>query len=281
MNPTNIGWCDRSWNPFVGCTMRCDYCYAPRHAKRQKCELCKGFTPHLHMSRLNDPELRRKTPLQVFLGSMGELFDPKLMTVVLTNGEVEFMPKAVIVPFVLKNLTRFPQHTFIILTKRPDLAKKYAFPPNVWLLTSVEKQEAADKRIPQLLECKASVLGVSYEPAHGPVDWSFLRFCPCGLKDPFYKAPEQHHAACTRAPCINWFIIGAESGNRKGKVTPKREWIQSAIDQARAAGAAVFVKRNIWEKLYPEFEGIEECPDLPQRHRGLQTRLPADTEKGL
>ncbi|TXH12747.1 MAG: DUF5131 family protein, partial [Hyphomicrobiaceae bacterium] len=43
---------------------------------------------------------------------------------------------------------------------------------NVWLLTSVENQEQADKRIPELLKCRdlAPVLGVSFEPLLESID---------------------------------------------------------------------------------------------------------------
>lgn len=258
MNLTPIDWANRSWNPAVGCTKRCEYCYAPKHAKRQPCALCRSFTPHLHMSRLDDPDLRRKKPTRIFLGSMGELFDPQLRTVITTRGVTEYMPGDVIVGFILDRLKEFPQHTFIILTKRPDIAKQYAFPLNVWLGVSVENQEAADERIPQLLECNAALRFVSYEPAHGPVDfenidgddhffWDVLR----GVSGP---------NTIVDTPKLDFIIIGAETGNRKGKIVPEREWIEAAIDQARAARVPVFVKNNV-VKLYPEFAGIREFPD--------------------
>ena len=165
-----IGWADYTWNPVVGCTKGCDYCYARRQAKRfkKKCGLCYYFTPHLHLSRLNDPDLGRKKLARIFLGSMGELFDPDDRII---TGTTHRVPARSAVTLVLQHVAGHPRHTFIILTKRPDRAKEYDFPPNVWLLTSIENQPTADERIPQLLECKASVLGVSYEPAHGPVDY--------------------------------------------------------------------------------------------------------------
>ena len=30
-----------------------------------------------------------------------------------------------------------------------------------------------------------------------------------------------------RLHCFDWVIIGAETGNRKGKVVPKKEWIDA------------------------------------------------------
>src|SRR5690606_1082275 len=53
-----------------------------------------------------------------------------------------------------------------------DRTKALRYRPNVWLLTSVENQEQADKRIPELLKCRdlSPVLGLSMEPLLGPVD---------------------------------------------------------------------------------------------------------------
>lgn len=99
-----------------------------------------------------------------------------------------------------------PQHTFQILTKRPERMLAYfsayyastvelpraqlavdrcaaemnggsfhakGWPlPNVWLGVSCEDQKTADERIPLLLETPAAVRFVSYEPALGPVDFS-------------------------------------------------------------------------------------------------------------
>jgi len=60
------------WNPIVGCTHQCVYCWARCQAKRQKrrCELCYEFVPHLHEDRL------KKVPRAgtVFVVDMGDLF---------------------------------------------------------------------------------------------------------------------------------------------------------------------------------------------------------------
>jgi protein gp37 len=102
--------------------------------------------------------------------------------------------------FAIMALT--PQHTYQILTKRPERMKDYvtrlAFGSfdeakrmgleddeerlirlfglenwpvkNVWLGVSIEDQATADERIPLLLETPAAVRWVSAEPLLGPVD---------------------------------------------------------------------------------------------------------------
>ena len=42
-----------------------------------------------------------------------------------------------------------------------------------------------------------------------------------------------------------WIIIGAESGNRKGKVTPEKEWVDTICKAADLTQAAVFMKDSL------------------------------------
>jgi protein gp37 len=44
---------------------------------------------------------------------------------------------------------------------------------------------------------------------------------------------------------LSWIICGAMTGPGSQKHQPKREWVQSLIDQARAAGVPVFLKDNL------------------------------------
>lgn len=54
-----------------------------------------------------------------------------------------------------------------------------------------------------------------------------------------------------------WVIVGAETGNRKDKVIPRREWIENIVEQCRKYGIPVFMKpslTDIWgEELIQEF----------------------------
>lgn len=56
---------------------------------------------------------------------------------------------------------------------------------------------------------------------------------------------------------FEWIIIGAETGNRKGKVIPKRVWIEKLVDLCRKADIPIFMKASlaeIWnEPLIQEF----------------------------
>ena len=126
---------------------------------------------------------------------------------------------------VIDTIRDNPQHTFQVLTKRPVAAGWYlselfadGFPPNMWLLTSVEDQKTADQRIPELVKMKASVMGISAEPLLGPVNVS----------------PWLHQ--------LQWVICGGESGPAARPMHP--DWARSLRDQCQHAGVAYFHKQN-------------------------------------
>lgn len=56
---------------------------------------------------------------------------------------------------------------------------------------------------------------------------------------------------------VKWIIVGAETGKRKGKVVPKREWVENIVEAASITHIPVFMKsslRDIWgEPLIQEF----------------------------
>lgn len=217
MAETNIEWTDRVWNPVRGCTRvseGCRNCYAERQAIRQSGigkayfglvrshEVNRGsevrheprWTGKIALgdaSRLAEPLSWRK-PSYVFVNSMSDLFH--------ADVPFEFIDEV----FHVMSVT--PEHTYQILTKRPErmleyvtqrLAKKKQYadkfdlcptvemrnspaaidsrrdakeiPSHIWLGTSVENQETADQRIPLLLETPAAVRWVSAEPLLGPI----------------------------------------------------------------------------------------------------------------
>jgi protein gp37 len=102
---------------------------------------------------------------------------------------------------------------------------------NVWLGTSVEDQDAADKRIPHLLRCPAAVRFLSVEPLLGPVDL----YKP-GL---LVNGTLGMHGA-------DWVIVGCESkpGKALGRFADGyADAALNIIDQCAAAGVPVFHKQ--------------------------------------
>ena len=121
LTKTNIDWTDYVWNPMSGCTKisdGCKNCYAADMAKRlQRIQettgkdlgYADGFAVTLHPERLEAP-LNHKKPAKIFVNSMGDLFHESV--------PLEFIES---VFFAIGVAT---QHTYQILTKRPERMKK-------------------------------------------------------------------------------------------------------------------------------------------------------------
>src|SRR5579864_1467333 len=222
MSPlTRIEWTERTWNPTTGCdrvSPGCDHCYALTMAARLKAAGAKayqvdgdprtsgpGFGIQVHPERLQAP-LQWKKPSLVFVNSMSDLFHAKV--------PFEF------VAAVWDVMRRTPQHTYQILTKRPDRMARFSerldLLPNVWLGTSVEAQAQAT-RIGDLWAARAAVKFVSAEPLLGPLNLN-----------PYM-------------PAIDWLIAGGESG--PGARPAELAWFHSLQAQCEGAGVAFFLKQ--------------------------------------
>ena len=60
---------------------------------------------------------------------------------------------------------------------------------------------------------------------------------------------------------FDWVIVGAETGNRKGKIIPKREWIENIVNACREAKIPVFLKKNLADAgVWGKKELIQEYP---------------------
>jgi protein gp37 len=222
MAETSIEWTDATWNPVAGCTIvspGCTNCYAMRMAARLS---AMGSSKYNGLTRksggrfvwtgkirmdtkgLNAPLLWRK-PRRIFVNSMSDLFHEDV--------SAEFVGK------IWDVMRRTPQHTFQILTKRPDrmraIVSQYDVLPNAWLGTSVENEEFLF-RIDELREVPAVVRFISFEPLLGSV-------------------------AQARLQNIHWAIVGGESGPRARPMHEK--WVREIKAKCREDGVAFFFKQ--------------------------------------
>ena len=215
MNVTKIEWTDWTINPVVGCTHGCEYCYARRMAMRRGKETCcYNFRPHFHPERLDQINPNQR-PKKIFLDSMWDWN--------CQDNRSEWTRK------ILKKMWQCPQHTFQILSKEPIGYARFNFPPNTWLGTSVTRNADSyrmshmDMAVPG-----AFVRFVSIEPILERVKWKFSD--------------------------MDWVIVGAETGNRKGKVIPKKVWIGEIIDRCAEENIPLFIKDNVkWPEVIREF----------------------------
>jgi protein gp37 len=228
---TKIEWTDSSWNPVTGCTPispACDHCYAKAISNR----FGDSFTVTLHPDRLDVPRHWKKGR-KIFLCSMGDLFHKDVPD--------EFINQ------VFSVMADCPQHTFQVLTKRPErmreyLADKYPL-PNVWVGTTIENQEQLEKRLPHLLNTRAELRFVSCEPLLSP-----LVFCPhCAAGNSPIMLPEgikAHETPDGYCDCtlqgLGWIITGGENGPHSRKMEP--DWVRGILQQARLNGIPFFFK---------------------------------------
>lgn len=222
MAETSIEWTDATWNPVAGCTVLspgCTNCYAMRMAARLEAmgvEKYRGLTRKsgarsvwtgkvfLDRNSIDLPKSWKKSR-QIFVNSMSDLF----------HGDVpiEFVAE------VWATMAATPQHTYQILTKRPDrmaeVTANFNVLPNVWLGTSVETAEFLD-RIDDLRRVRAAVRFISFEPLLGSVDGADLS-------------------------SIHWAIVGGESGPRAREMNPI--WVAEIERMCRQFKTAFFFKQ--------------------------------------
>lgn len=257
---TKIQWADATWNPVVGCTKvseGCRNCYAfDLHNMRYKAKLegkqlpeqyAKPFSEiQLFPERLEQP-LRWKRPRRIFVNSLSDLF----------HQEVPFE----FIRAVWATMALAYQHTFQVLTKRPERALEFfgwmrgqewrveESLPNVWFGVTVENQQAADERIPLLLQTTAAVRWLSCEPLLGAIDLHHIQVNSSTAIDSLrgirhvveYKEHKFPHTM------INWVVVGGESGSKARPMHP--EWARSLRDQCQAAGVPFFFKQ--WGEWAP------------------------------
>ncbi|MDP2009193.1 MAG: DUF5131 family protein [Phenylobacterium sp.] len=222
MAETSIEWTDATWNPVAGCTILtagCTNCYAMRMAARLQ---AMGVPKYAGLTRksgeryvwtgaitldeaaLDTPRTWRK-PRLIFVNSMSDLFQEEV--------PADFIRR------VWETMAATPQHTYQILTKRPDrmaaITLDLQLLPNVWLGTSVENAAVLD-RLDDLRATPAAVRFVSFEPLIGSVAGGDLRD-------------------------IQWAIVGGESGPRARPML--EDWVDEIHIMAEEAGAAFFFKQ--------------------------------------
>lgn len=211
------GWTTTSWNPVTGCdrvSPGCDHCYALEFAARLKAmgqpryqrdgdprSSGPGFGLTLHHDIVELP-LRWRKPRHVFVGSMSDLFHPRV--------PLDFIQA------VVATIRATPQHTYQVLTKRAkrlvDLSQQIEWPDNTWVGVSVEGARQLH-RVARLRRVDAAVRFVSAEPLLGPLTGLDLEG-------------------------IHWLTAAGESGPHARFVDP--DWVRHLRDTASRASVPFF-----------------------------------------
>lgn len=284
MQTSNVEWTDVSWNPVRGCSRvseGCRNCYAEKQAERiVRMNRARGVPERVDdyshllarggqwngqivvLERALRQPLRRLQPSRTFVNSMSDLFH-------------EQVPMAFI-DRVFAVMAACPQHTFQVLTKRPERMRlylnshgragmimnaarklgldpsesagfaqfqRYGFLPNVWLGVSAENQSTANHRIWQLQLVPAAVRWLSAEPLLDEIN---------------FADPSNSHNLLTGKclhpndytqdrPGLDWVVVGGESGPGARPMDP--DWASGIGDQCVAAKVPFFFKQ--WGEWCP------------------------------
>lgn len=213
MKKTKIDWCDCTINPVVGCTNGCEYCYAKTMNKRFKFIPC-WEKPQFFPEKLK--QLNSKKPKSIFMDSMS---DCGLWSVAQIHR-------------IAQSMKENPQHNYLFLTKRPDLfidkckhIVEIANNGNVWVGVSANVRKDVTRLVylPRYAHRFISIepimddFGKFYEVYDEGKRYEWINFT-CDL----FRLPY--------VPEV--IIIGAETGNRKDKVVPKKEWVENIVKSA-------------------------------------------------
>lgn len=249
---TKIDWCDSSWNPITGCLHGCAYCYADRMARRFGCHMKPetdfpvldypirntdtyaymrvagisagtiqpypyDFTPTFHKYRLKIPQDWKK-PQTIFVCSMADMFG-------------EWVPDEWI-DQIFKACLAAPQHRYLFLTKNGkryiELAKKGIMPDteNFWYGCSVTRPDE-----PFFFSDRYKTFA-SIEPILEPFDW----------------VPGLNHIELP-----DWIITGAETGNRKDKARPEKDWLDGIVNGCAEHHIPLFMKESLLALMGDDF----------------------------
>jgi protein gp37 len=255
--PTDIAWCDASWNPIGGCSIRspgCINCYAQKLAGTRLInhplyagvtDVVKGkpvFNGKMTIAAEDHdvwkwplkwrgaakPRMGAGMPSLIFVGDMADLFHEAR-----SHGDMDRVIK----------ICAASNHISQLLTKRPDVMEFYfrwsAPLNNIWLGFSAERQQEFDERWEHMrpLANRGWTIFVSVEPMIGRV-----------------TLPKDFLELGNRAQ----IITGGESGSERRETHP--DWMRHLRDQCLPAGIAYFTKQMTGKGSIPKDLLIRQFP---------------------
>lgn len=274
MKDSKIEWTNHTFNPWWGCekvSAGCKNCYAAASDSRWSkndphwgpgsTRRPMGESYWYQPVKWNAAAAAKNIRERVFCASMADVFE----------GHEATIPH---LQRLFKLIEETPNLDWLLLTKRPENIMRlvpdrwhvHSFPGNVWIGTSVENQEMANLRIPQLLKVPAAVRFLSCEPLLGPLDLSEFISCSGRERARIHSDRTGHEtgwlghsfAACEDcgdddylSEMLHWIIVGGETGKDARPMSP--DWVTGVADQCKAHGIPFFFKQwGDWTAEYPQ-----------------------------
>lgn len=278
---SKIEWTDYTFNPWIGCARvspGCQHCYAETMAGRYGwAEWGKNGTRRVTAdSNWKKPltwqrrAVRDGVRRRVFCASLADVFEDRGDLIEPRQRLFDLMAVTPDLDWLL--LTKRPEnvlgmvpapwvagYSLSAIEGQPALKGIPQWPSNVWLGTTVEDQERAELRIPELLAVTmAPVRFLSCEPLLGPLD--LAAYLPGDR--PCWDGPEPEAN-------VDWIICGGESGHGARPMQP--DWALDLRDQAEGDGVPFLFKQ--WGDWGPDDPSIDpKVPTLEgMRHVGKHT----------
>lgn len=217
MGKTNIEWASHSWNPYTwNCNKvspGCANCYATALSDRYDGKNSSGgqFSGAPAWRANAARELRTfKNGSVLFVNSMSDTYHE--------GAPVKF------VHWIHNAAVARPDLAFLLLTKRPErayyLSRFLAYPPNLWVGTSVENEDYL-WRLNYLIRIPAAGRFVSAEPLLGSLARGLETYLTRG---------------------VSWVIAGAESGAARRPFNT--DWAAEIRDMCQRTGAKFLFKQG-------------------------------------
>jgi len=209
----------------------CNLTWNPVWGCRNNCEYCYArkinnrfrFIKYWNEPTWIDNNFEKKfpkKPQRIFVGSMSEIY---------YWDEVWMIG-------VLKKIKEYPQHTFIFLTKHPIVYCKYTFPGNCWLGVTITNNEDA-----YYLD------NIYLNPNDYRTKFICIEPILSDINPYFFKKN------------MDWVIVGAETGSRKGKEIVMQRWITNIINGCNKYDIPIYLKDSI-NKLFPDIRAYKQFP---------------------
>lgn len=234
-----------------------------------------GFEPTLHRYLLDQPE-KWKKPRNIFVGSMADMWGRWIPD----NWKIE----------VIEACMKAPQHNYIFLTKDPigysiwpteehaDFMETSSRTENMWYGVTYTGTERLDGHFQEWEKGRKAGTWTNFwylwrmssniTPGY---HHTFLSIEP--LKNDICEIEDEREGGKllenflrpnsfgTPSKFFEWVIIGAETGNRKGKIRPEKEWVDKIVELCDRGEIPVFMK----ESLLPVMGEDNMRRDLPDR----------------
>lgn len=309
---TAIEWADATWNPVVGCSKvspGCDHCYAIRTSYRMeamgqdkyagltvKADGALDWTGEVRLApEALDQPLRWTKPRKIFVNSQSDLFHPGLSDEVIAQ--------------VFAVMALAPQHTFQVLTKRPQrmaewfaydflgenqqvivqeavtaLTRKLGWPRPVIFDGRMVNPEAStshgrladdpnyDRRAPLTWPLPNVWLGTSIESDRYAFRADHLRRTPAVVR--FISAePLLGPLPSLDLTGIDWVIVGGESGPGARPMHPS--WVREIRDKCIDVDTEPFQPDEPFDSdsILVAEDGVDVRVHLGETKRGLRLNI--------